>query len=178
MKLFITFCLLLVLILSIACAEPKSDYYDTLKEWENQRQLDQSDNYTKMIAELNNYINQKDLEIELITIENGDLENEVQQLKSQINALPTQQDISDLNHQIANINTALTNMTKDRADTERRFIALRAEYESYKDIMEYRWGTVLSVNNHSDPTTTTNLTPEKQTVFYEMWDLWYDTLEY
>jgi len=45
------------------------------------------------------------------------------------------------------------------------------------DRVEYFELALEKVNDRVDPTTTSNLTAEKRANFYELWDIWYETLD-
>jgi len=128
--------LIAVSLLFIGCSS-QSDYAEVLKEWEQQRQLGQSANLTGQMATLQTIINQKEVEIAQLNADKINQSNQIQWLQSQIQDLPTQQQITDLKSQLDTTNKALFDMTNQQAETQRRVIALAAsEYELNRQLKD------------------------------------------
>lgn len=122
--------------------------------------------------------------------QNVDSINSLLQNLSQGSATSTKQ-ISDLQKRIEqlqgelpNLRVALQTATDERYTFEQRF--LRSQYDNtllvdrleneqagHQDLLD----RLSDVNERTDITTSSNLTPEKRGHFYEMWDLWIETLK-
>jgi len=94
-----------------------------------------------------------------------------------------QDKLAELRAEIPNLRIALQVATDERAVFERRF--LQSQYdntlavdriEEYRLIHQVLLDRITEVTDHTDITTTSNLTAEKRSNFYEMWDLWIETL--
>ena len=62
-------------------------------------------------------------------------------------------------------------------DIEKLYLKTRQSEFDVTEKLEYLLGAIERVNNKTDKTTTSNLTAEKREHFYEMWSLWYDTVD-
>ena len=88
-----------------------------------------------------------------------------------------------LQSELANIRVVLQVATDERATFEQRF--LKSQYENtlladrlIQEELNYQilLDRIAEVSKRTDITTSSNLTPEKRTQFYEMWDIWVETL--
>ena len=97
---------------------------------------------------------------------------------------PDPAQVTNLQGEVANLRVALQTMTDSSAVFEQRFYKSIVDYlQALKDIEKAKatyqalWDRLDEVTNHTDNTTTSNLTPEKRIHFYEMWNLWIKTVE-
>jgi len=94
-----------------------------------------------------------------------------------------QAELTQVKSEIPNIRVALRIATDERAIFEKRFLQsqydntlLADRIEQGQQIHQDLLDRMAEVTGRTDNTTTSNLTAEKRANFYEMWDLWIETL--
>lgn len=117
-----------------------------------------SGNKTSRIAEL-------DSEILALEIDNRSLAREIKALRIHIESLPGEAGYQSISEAWAFCQEELA----DALRYKNSLIVLTEFWEGQRLALE-------RVDNRTDITTTSNLTQEKRDHFYEMWDIWHDTL--